>query len=152
LLERKLDFDTALDAYKAAGNALSGAPKAEALARLSLVEEIRGVPTWTASAEAAVGAGADSPWASAALARARAKQGKADEAAALAQKAASAGGAIASAALGAAQDAQGDLKAAEASYRTASTAEPPDAARVAGSLGLARVLRRTGRAAEAAPV
>jgi superkiller protein 3 len=91
-------------------------------------------------------------WPTIALARARARGGQADEAIALAQKATAAGGgagAAAQAALGLAQEAKGDLGAAEAAYRAGLAADDKSAA---STLGLARVLRKTGRAAEAQPL
>jgi tetratricopeptide (TPR) repeat protein len=68
----------------------------------------------------------------------------------LARKAADAGGgAAAQAALGLAQESKGDLAAAEAAYRAGLAADEKSAS---STLGLARVLRKTGRAAEAEPL
>jgi len=150
VLEVQYDFDLAMDAYKSAGSKLSGAKKGEALGRLSSLEDLRGVPDSVTTAESASAADNAGAWPALALAKARARQGKGDEAVALAEKArASGGGAAATAALGAAQEARGNFAAAEAAYREAITAAD---ARVAASVGLARVLRRTGRAPEAEPL
>lgn len=149
-LEDKHELDTAIDAYQAAAGALSGAPKGEALARLSILQHLRGMAATTASAEAAVAADPEGAWPASALAMARARQGKADEALALARKAVAAGGsAPAQTALGAAQEAAKDLPAAEEAYRAAGGA---DASNPAAAIGLARVLRLTRRAAEAEPL
>jgi tetratricopeptide (TPR) repeat protein len=151
LHEKTYELDVAIDDYKAAGEKLAGAPKGEALGRLAVLQSVRGLATEAAaSAEAAAAADAAGVWPTIALARARAAQGKGDEAVELAKKAqAAGGGAAATAALGAAQEARGDLVAAEAAYRAALVAE--DGA-VAPTLGLARVLRKTNRAAEAEPL
>jgi cellulose synthase operon protein C len=151
LHEKRYELDVAIDDYKAAGEKLTGAQKGEALGRLAALQSMRGLAAEAAaSAEAAAAADAAGLWPTIALARARAAQGKGDEAVALAKKAeAAGGGAAANAALGSAQEARGDLVAAEAAYRAALGAE--DAA-VAPTLGLARVLRKTNRAAEAEPL
>ena len=150
VLEGKHEIDTAIDAYQAAAAGLSGASKGEALARLSILQHLRGVPASAASAEAAAAADAEGAWPAAALAMTRARQGKADEAMALARKAeAAGGGAPAQAALGAAHEAAKDLPAAEAAYRAAGGADANDAS---AAVGLARVLRLTRRAAEAEPL
>jgi tetratricopeptide (TPR) repeat protein len=150
LLEAKQQLDAAMDAYTAAGGKLTGAGKAEALARLSLAQETRGKTEATATAEAAAAADASGVWPTIALSRARARAKQADEAIALAQKAvAGGGGAAASSALGFAQEAKGDLAAAEAAYRAALSGEGDH---IAPSVGLARVLRKTNRAAEAEPI
>jgi superkiller protein 3 len=150
LLDAKQQLDAAMDAYTAAGGKLSGAGKAEALARLSLAQETRGRAEATATAEAAAAADPAGVWPTIALSRARARAHQPDEAITLAQKAVSAGGgAAASSALGFAQEAKGDLAAAEAAYRAALQAEGDH---VTPSVGLARVLRKTGRAAEAEPI
>jgi tetratricopeptide (TPR) repeat protein len=149
-LEDKHEVDNAIDAYQAAAAALSGAAKGEALARLSILQDLRGIAASTASAESAVAADPEGAWPAAALAMARARQGQADEAMTLARKAVAAGGgAPAQAALGAAQEAAKDLPAAEEAYRAAGGA---DATNVAAAIGLARVLRMTRRAAEAEPL
>ena len=151
LHEKRFELDLAIDDYKAAGEKLTGPAKGEALGRLAVLQAVRGMATEAAaSAEAATAADAAGVWPTVALARARAAQGKGDEAVELAKKAeAAGGGAAASAALGAAQEARGDLVAAEAAYRAALAA---DDGGVAPTLGLARVLRKTNRAAEAEPL
>jgi tetratricopeptide (TPR) repeat protein len=151
LHEKGYELDVAIDDYKAAGEKLTGAQKGEALGRLAVLQAVRGMTAEAAtSAEAAVAADAAGVWPTIALARARAAQGKGDEAAELAKKAqAAGGGAAASAALGAAQEARGDVAAAEAAYRAALGTEE---GAVSPTLGLARVLRKTNRAAEAEPL
>jgi tetratricopeptide (TPR) repeat protein len=149
LLEAKNDLDTALDAYRQAGGALSGPGRGEALARLALVQEVRGLSEAKASAQAAAEADPAGPWPAIALARARAREGKGDEALALAQKARTGGGAAAAAAEGRAQEARGDLAAAEAAERQALQAEP---ANLLAQIDLARVLRKLKRPAEALPL
>ena len=150
LLEERFEIDNAIDAYQAAAGKLAGAAKGEALGRLAVAQDLRGSAEVIASAEAASAADPAGVWPTIALARARARQGKADEAMALAQKAAAAGGgAAAQAALGLAQETKGDLAAAEAAYRAGVAA---DAKSPSATLGLARVLRKTGRADEAAPL
>jgi tetratricopeptide (TPR) repeat protein len=150
VLETKHELDTAIDAYQAAANGLSGAAKGEALARLSIAQNLRGVSASAVSAEAAVAADPEGAWPASALAIARGRQGKADEALALARKAeAAGGGAPAQTALGAAHEAAKDLKAAEEAYRAAGGATAAD---VTAAVGLARVLRLTRRAAEAEPL
>jgi tetratricopeptide (TPR) repeat protein len=148
LLESKGDLDLAMDAYQAASAKLTGAKKGEALARQSSLQDLRGMPESIATADAALAADPAGPWPKVALAKARARQGKGDEAVALAEAAAAAGPA-ASTALGVAQEARGDMAAAEKAYRAA--IEAPEE-RIAASVGLARVLRKTGRAAEAVPL
>jgi tetratricopeptide (TPR) repeat protein len=145
LLDAQLDLDGAIDAYTAAAARLSGPARAEALGRMSVDQELRGMAQASATATDAQSADAASSWANVALARVRAREGKGEEALALAQKADAAGGAGA-AALGCAQEALGDFAAAEASFRRAQ-ADPTQP--LVGSLGLARVLRKTGRAADA---
>jgi superkiller protein 3 len=152
LLESRFEIDNAIDAYKSAADKLAGAAKGEALGRQAVAQGLRGSPEAAATAEAAAAADAAGVWPAIALARARAQAGKADEAIALAQKATAAGGdagAAAQAALGVAQESKGDLAAAEAAYRAGLAA---DAKSAAATLGLARVLRKTGRAAEAQPL
>jgi len=143
------DLDAAMDAYKKAGETLTGAAKGEALGRLAIVQETRGVPEVAATAEAAAAADKDGPFPNIALARLRAREGKGDEALTLAQKAVAAGGADAQAAVGRAQEARNALTEAEAAYRAAGGA---DGTNIPATVGLARVLRRTGRAAEALPL
>ncbi len=149
LLQSTHDLDAAMDAYKSAGEKLTAAGKGEALGRLALVQETRGVPEFAATAEAAAAADKDGPFPLIALARLRAREGKGDEALALAQKATAAGGADAQAAVGRAQEARNAWAEAEAAYRAAGGA---DGSNLVASVGLARVLRRTGRAAEALPL
>ncbi len=147
LLEKKTELDTALDTYKAAAEKLSGSQKGEALGRMSLVQEIRALGDPVATAEAAAAEDSQGLWPTIALARARAKQQKGDEALALAQKAVAAGGGAAAAtALGFAQEARGDEAAAIAAFREALGAEP---GRLDASLGLARTLGKAGQSAEA---
>lgn len=148
LLEAQLELDSAMDAYTAAASALAGPARAEALGRLSVAQELRGMSQAAATAAAAQAADPASSWANVALARVRAREGKGEEALALAQKAETAGGAGA-AALGCAQEALGDLAAAESSYRRAQ-GDPTQP--IVGTLGLGRVMRKTGRAAEAEPL
>jgi tetratricopeptide (TPR) repeat protein len=149
-LDAKSDLDLAIDAYKTAADKLSGAEKGEALGRLSLVQEARGSTEADATAEAAAAADPQGAWAAIALSRARSRAGKGDEAVTLAQQAATAGGGAAAAtARGYAHEARGDLAAAEAAHREALAVEPT---RAGPNVGLARILRKTGRAAEAAPM
>jgi tetratricopeptide (TPR) repeat protein len=150
LYEGKYDFDAAVEAYKSAADKLTGASKGEALGRLALIQESRGLAEAAATAQAASTADAAGAWPNIALSRVRAREKKGDEAVELAQKAASAGGgAAAAAALGYAQEARGDLAAAEAAYRGATGS---DQETLAAKLGLARVLRKTNRANEAEPI
>ena len=149
LLEGKYEFDAAIDAYKAAADKLTGPAKGEALGRMAVLQQVRGMAAASATAEAAAAADPEGVWPVIAQARARAREGKGDEAIALAQKAAASGGAAASSALGYAQEAKGDLPAAEAAYRSAMN-DPEQ--RAIASVGLARVLRKTGRASEAEPI
>jgi tetratricopeptide (TPR) repeat protein len=150
VLAAKGELDTAMDALKAAEAALAGPAKGEALGRLAALQEMRGGAEAAQTAEAAASADAAGAWPAIALSRARARQGNGDEAVSLAEKAAAAGGgAEAQSALGYAHEARGDLAAAEAAYRAAVAAE---AASLSGNIGLARVLRKTGRGAEAEPL
>ena len=150
LREARGELDLAVDAYKAAVATLAGPGKGEALGRLAVVQDTRGMADAAANADAAVAADAEGVWPTIAMAYRRAHEGKADEAVALAQKAvATGGGAAATAALAHAQEAKGDMAAAEASYRQAIAADP---AVLGPVVGLATVLRETGRAAEAEPM
>jgi tetratricopeptide (TPR) repeat protein len=150
VLDRKRELDLAVDAYKTAAEKLEGPAKGEALGRLSLVQQVKAVGEATAAAEAAVAADPGGTWPQAALAFVRARDGKPDEALALARKAVDGGGgSAAKAALGRALESSGDVKAAEAAYREATAA--PDTP-LAATVGLCRVLRKTGRAAEALPL
>ncbi len=150
LLESRYELDGAIDAYKAAADKLAGGAKGEALARLAVVQEMRGSPEAAQSAEAAVAADPEGAWTKVALARARARAGKTDEALSLAAEAVAKGaGPAAVWARGFASEVKGDLAAAEVDYREAQASAQT---RVAASIGLARVLRKMGRAAEAEPI
>src|SRR6266571_8898915 len=109
LLEGKYEFDAAIDAYKVAGEKLTGAAKGEALGRMATLQQLRGMPEAAATTQAAVAADPRGVWPTIAEARQLAREGKGDEAIAMAQKVASTGGAAASSALGYAQEAKGDL-------------------------------------------
>jgi tetratricopeptide (TPR) repeat protein len=148
--ETRGELDLAVDAYKVAGEKLAAAGKGEALGRMAVVQDTRDMSAAAASAEAAAAADSEGLWPTIALSYRRAHEGKADEAIALAQKAlAAGGGAAATAALAHAQEAKGDMTAAEASYREAIG---KDATALGPMIGLASVLRKTGRAAEAEPL
>jgi tetratricopeptide (TPR) repeat protein len=148
--ESRGELDLAVDAYKSAADRLTGAAKGEALARMAVVQDTRGMSDAAANAEAALAADPEGLWPTIAMAYRRVHEGKADDAIALAQKAVAAGGgAAATAALAHAQEAKGDLAAAEASYKQAIAADP---AALGPIVGLATVLRKTGRAAEAEPL
>lgn len=150
LRENRGELDQAIDAYKAAAEKLSGPGKGEALGRMAVVQDTRGMAEAAASTDAAVAADAEGPWPTIALAYRRAHEGKADESVALAQKAVAGGaGAGASCALGHALAAKGDVAGAEAAYREAIAAAPNALGPV---IGLAGVLRQTKRAAEAEPM
>jgi tetratricopeptide (TPR) repeat protein len=149
VLEAKGEMDTAIDAYKAGAEKLSGPAKGEALGRMAVLQDTRGMGEARATAEAAHAADPEGAWPAIAMAHLRAGEGKGDEAVALAQKAAAGGGAAASVALGHAHEARGDVAAAETAYRTALEDAQQ---KVAASVGLARVLRKTGRAGEAEPL
>ena len=150
LRESRGELDQAIDAYKAAGGVLSGPAKGEALGRMAVAEDSRGMAGAAASAEAAVAADPEGVWPTIAMSYRRAHGGQLDEAVALAQKAVAAGGgAAATGALAHAQAAKGDMAAAEATYRQAIAADPTA---IGPIVGLASVLRATGRAAEAEPM
>lgn len=150
LRESRGELDTAIDAYKAAAGLLSGPAKGEALGRMAVVQDTRGIAEAAANAEAAMAADPEGVWPTIAMSHRRVHEGRADEAVTLAEKAiAAGGGAPGQAALGHALEAKGDMARAEAAYRKA-IAE--DASRIAPVIGLAGVLRRTGRAAEAEPM
>ena len=149
-LETKFDLDTAMDAYTAGAAKLTGAAKGEALGRLSVLQDTRGMlAEAAASAKAAADADANGAWPTIALSRQRAREGKGDEAVALAQKTAAAEPLASASALAYAQESRGDLAAAEAAYRQVLA---KDANSVGAAIGLARVLRKTGRAAEGLPL
>jgi superkiller protein 3 len=150
LRESRGELDVAVDAYKAAAANLTGAAKGEALGRMSVAQDDRGMAEAGATAEAAIGADPEGVWPTIALSRHRAHQGKPDEAIALAQKAVGAGGgAAATGALARAQESKGDMAAAEATYKQAIAGDPKS---ISATVGLASVLRKTGRAAEAEPM
>jgi len=150
LREDRGETDLAIDAYKAASATLTGAPKGEALGRMAVAQDARGMSEARATAEAALAADPEGVWPTIAASYLRIHEGKADEGVALAQKAVAAGGgAGATAALAHAQAAKGDMGAAEATYRQAIAADPRASA---ATVGLASVLRQTGRAAEAEPM
>jgi tetratricopeptide (TPR) repeat protein len=148
ILEKKHDLDRAIDAYQKGASNLTGPGQGEALARLSLLQELRGIPEFQASAVAATAADPEGAWPEVALAEARAREGKGDEALALAGRAASAG-AAAQVALARAQEVRGDLPAAEAAARRALEAEPDN---LFANVELGRALRLEGRPAEALPI
>jgi tetratricopeptide (TPR) repeat protein len=147
--EQQSQLDVAIDAYKAAAAKLTGPAQGEALGRMAVLQQIRGMGEAAATAQAAAAADPEGVWPTIALARLRAKEGQGDEAKALALKAAASGGGAAQSALGAAEEARADLPAAEAAYRKA--LESADQ-KILATIGLARVLRKTGRAAEAEPM
>jgi tetratricopeptide (TPR) repeat protein len=150
LREERGELDLAIDAYKAASDSLTGPAKGEALGRMAIAQDARGMGEAGATAEAAIAADPEGVWPAIAASRHRVHEGKPDEAIALAQKAvASGGGARATSALAHAQEAKGDMAAAEASYRQAIAADPKA---IFATVGLATVLRKTGRAAEAEPL
>ena len=150
LRDSRGELDQAVDAYKAAAGLLTGPAKGEALGRMAVAEDSRGMADAAASAEAAIAADPEGVWPTIAMSYRRVHEGQPDEAVALAQKAVAAGGgAAATGALAHAQEAKGDMAAAEASYRQAIAADP---VAVGPIVGLATVLRKTGRAAEAEPM
>ena len=150
LRESRGELDLAIDAYKAASATLSGPAKGEALGRMAVAQDARGMAEAAATAEAAIATDPGGVWPTIAAARRKVQEGKPDEAIALAQKAAAAGGgAAATTELAHAQEAKGDITAAEATYRQAIAADPKALAPV---IGLATVLRKSGRAAEAEPM
>jgi tetratricopeptide (TPR) repeat protein len=150
ILEDHHDTDNAIDVLKSAAEKLSGPARGEALGRLSVAQELRGMPEAGASAQAAIEADPEGAWPSLAMARQKAAAGEGEAAVALARKAVAAGGgAPASAALGYALEVSGDLAGAETAYHEASAAAPEDSM---SQIGLARLLRKTGRAAEARPI
>ncbi len=149
-LEGKFDLDLAMDEYQSAAAKLQGPAKGEALGRLSVLQATRGMAAEAAaSAQAAAAADPEGVWPTIASSRLLAREGKADEAIALAQKAAASGGIAAATALAFAQEGKGDLAGAEVTYRAALAKEPES---VSAAIGLARVLRKTNRAEEALPL
>ncbi len=150
LRESRGELDLAVDAYKSASEKLSGPAQGEALGRMAVVQDTRGMAQADTSAEAALAADPEGVWPTIATSYRRVDEGKVDEAIALARKAVAAGGGPgAQAALGHALEAKGDMAGAEAAYREAMTADPKALAPV---VGLATVLRKTKRAAEAEPM
>ena len=148
--ESRGDLDLAVDAYQSAADRLLGPAQGEALARMAVVQDTRGMAAAAANAAAAIAADPEGVWPTIAMSYRRAHEDEADQAIALAQKAvAGGGGAAATAALAHAQEAKGDLAAAEASYRQAVAADPTALGPI---VGLAIVLRKTERAAEAEPM
>ncbi len=148
--ESRGELDQAIDAYKAAAGMLAGPAKGEALGRMSVAEGSRGMKDAAASAEAAIAADPEGVWPTIAMSYRKAHEGQLDEAVTLAQKAVAAGGgAGATGALAHAQASKGDLVAAEASYKQAVASDPTA---IGPTVGLATVLRKTGRAAEAEPM
>ena len=144
------ELDTAIDAYTAAAERLEGPAKGEALGRMAVVQDTRGMAEAAASAEAAVAADPDGVWPTIAMSFRRVDEGQADEAVSLARKAVDAGGgAPAQGALGHALQAQGDVAGAETAYRAAMAA---DESLMGPVIGLASVLRSSNRAAEAEPL
>ena len=92
---------------------------------MAVAQDARGMAEAGATAEAAIAADPEGLWPTIAMARRKVQEGKPDEAIALAQKAVAAGGgAAATAALAHAQEAKGDMAAAEATYRQAIAADP----------------------------
>lgn len=150
LLETKGQLDSAADAYKAAAPKLPAKARGEALARAALLLDLRGLDGAAAAADAALAADPEGAWPLAAASHLKADAGQSAEALDLARRAeAAGGGAVASLALARAQEASGDVATAEQAYRGA-LADP--ALKLSASLGLARLLRRTGRASEAEPL
>ncbi|MCG6925427.1 MAG: hypothetical protein LJF30_08960, partial [Acidobacteria bacterium] len=150
LRESRGELDNAIDAYTTASGNLDGAEKGEALGRLAVVQYTRGMTEASTSAEAAVAADGAGIWPTIAMSYRDVHEGQVDEGVALARKAVDAGGgAPAQAALGNALQAQGDAAGAEAAYRAAMAA---DDSLLGPVIGLASVLRTSGRAAEAEPL
>jgi tetratricopeptide (TPR) repeat protein len=124
LREDRGELDLAIDAYGKAAGMLEGAAKGEALGRMAVLQDTRGMTEAVASAEAAIAADPEGVWPTIAISHRRVKEGRVDEAVALARKAIDAGGgAPAQAALGHALQAKGDMAGAEAAYRAAIAAD-----------------------------
>ena len=150
LRESRGELDNAIDAYTTAAGKLEGAAKGEALGRMAVVQGTRGMAEAVASAEAAAAADPDGLWPTIAMSFRDVHQGEVEEGVTLARKAVDAGGgAAAQGALGHALQAHGDPAGAEAAYRAAMAA---DEALLGPVVGLASVLRTSGRAAEAEPL
>jgi cellulose synthase operon protein C len=149
LLESGHELDTAIDAYRTAADGLAGPEKGEALGRLAVVQEVRGSGDPAATAEAALAADAEGVWPAIAVTRARVRQKKVAEAETASAKIAASDVPAAVVSVGIVQEAKGDLAGAEASFRKALAAE---AGRADATIGLARALRKAGRAGEAEPL
>lgn len=150
LRESRGELDNAIDAYTVAAGNLDAAAKGEALGRMAVVQYTRGMAEASASAEAAVAADPEGVWPAIAMSYRDVHEGQVDEGVALARKAVDGGGgAAAQGALGYALQAKGDMAGAEAAYRAAQAA---DATLLDPVVGLASVLRVSGRAAEAEPL
>jgi len=150
LREGRGELDMAIDAYGTAAGMLEGASKGEALGRMAVLQDTRGMTEAASSAEAAMAADPEGVWPMIATSYSQAESGQAAEAVTLARKAVDAGGGpSAQAALGNALQASGDTAAAEAAYRTAIAA---DESQIGPAIGLASVLRASGRAADAEPL
>ncbi len=144
------ELDTAIDAYAVAAEQLEGAGRGEALGRIAVLQYARAMPEAASSAEAAAVADPEGVWPTVAMSYRDVHEGEIDEGVALARKAVAAdGGAAAQGALGYALQAQGDTAGAEAAYRTAMAG---DETLIGPVIGLASVLRSSGRAAEAEPL
>jgi tetratricopeptide (TPR) repeat protein len=150
LRESRGELDNALDAYKAAAQKLEGKAKGEALGRAAVVQYTRGMTEASTSAEAAEAADPEGIWPTIAMSYRDVDEGQVDEGVTLARQAVTAGGgADAQAALGNALQAQGDATGAEDAYRAAMAA---DDTLLGPVIGLASVLRASGRATEAEPL
>ena len=153
LHEKRYELDVAIDAYKAAGEKLSGpARRARPSAGWRSCRTCAGwppkppPPPRPRSPPTRPGSGRPSP----SLAPARA-QGKGDEAVDLAKKAEAAGGGAA-AQRRPGRGAGGPRRSRRPPRPPTAPRSPPRTARSAPTLGLARVLRKTNRAAEAEPL
>src|SRR5260221_2072166 len=91
-LEAKYDLDVAIDAYRVAGEKLGGSAKGEALGRMAILQDARGMADATATAQAASAADPGGPRPSLAKSGPRARGGKGHGACGLAQHAAAARG------------------------------------------------------------
>src|SRR5258706_15823959 len=79
-LEAKYDLDVAIDAYRVAGEKLSGPVKGEALGRMAILQDARGMAEATATAQAAAAADPAGPRPTIAMSLLPAPEGKGDEA------------------------------------------------------------------------
>jgi tetratricopeptide (TPR) repeat protein len=144
------ELTAALEAYMAAAGKLEGEAKAEALGRAAVIQFTRGEADASSTLEAAEAADPGGIWPTIAMAYRALNAGQASEAVTLSRKAIDAGGgANAQTALGHALHAQGDASGAEEAYRAAMAA---DDTLPGPAIGLARVLRTSGRAEEAEPL